>query len=187
MLIVRLDRAVQNSGRLSAVCEKALHKIFRTKLSEEILLCIISAAAAGFLAFDLSRGGLLYIVSAAVMCAVWSLCALLCGFRRQWGWGVFAAAFWLLPQLFIYRADNVVTFAEYDKTVDIIGKISHIFVTDSIGLFCGGENPEKAAVITAVVILVAVEILMVAGMLLREHMRYSDFYCAFREDNPQYK
>lgn len=189
-MLHKLDRLISEHKRLSDLCGEILHIAFKAKLSEEILLCVIATATAGFLATDAASQTsapqyYLYIAALAVMCAVWICCAFLCGFRRKWGFGAFAAAFWLLPQLFIYRADNVMTMAEYDKTVDIIGRASHLLVTDSIEAFCGTDA--RAAVIAAVVILIAAEIVMVLGMLLREQMRYLDFYCAFRGENPQYE
>ena len=188
MLAAKFDKAAAENKRLADFSAALLHRIFKTRLSEEIMLCLVATATAGF-AFSSGYGQteMLYIPAFAVMCAAWLTAALLCGFRRKWGFGVFAAVFWLLPQLFIYRADSVQTMMEYDKGVDVIGRASSILVRDSLGAFRFGDTPEQTVLFAAVGVLIAAELVMVVGMLIREQVKNSDFYCDFRDGNPQYE
>lgn len=188
MLTAKFDRAAAENKRLADFSAAVLHRIFKARLSEEIILCIMASAAAGFAsASAYEQNEFMYMPVFVAMCAAWIFSALLCGFRRQWGFGVFSAVFWLLPQLFIYRSDSVQTMMEYDKAVDVIGRASKILVQDSLSAFRIGDDPEQAVLFAAVGVLIAAELVMVVGMLLREQIKNSDFYCDFRDDNPQYE
>lgn len=176
MLGAALDGFAARHKRFAKYAEKRIYLFFSTNMTANVCACCFSAFGAGLIGAYCGSEAL-YIIAFAVMAVLWAQASLLSGFRRQWFFLFFAAAFLLLPHLFIDAADNETRAAQLTALGDVLAYISRFISEHSLALLRKAGLDGFSA---AIAFLGCSALLWTAGFYIRLNARHSRFYCKTR-------
>lgn len=170
--------AFSDSPLRSRIIERRLILLFRTKTSENAALCTAVSFACGLSAIAAEPIRRFYPLFFGGMLLVWAAAALSAGFLRQWFFPLFAAAFHLLPHLFIDAAQSPTRSEEFTALNDALALLGELiaeaapsFLTERFGI---------GRLTYSEFFLIGVALLFLLGFLLRRQARGSRFYCEAR-------
>ena len=170
--------AFSDSPLRSRIIERRLTLLFRTKTSENAALCAAVSFACGLSAIAAEPLRRFYPLFLSGMLLVWAAAALSAGFLRQWFFPLFAAAFHLLPHLFIDAAQSQTRSEEFTALNDALALLGELIAKAAPSLLTGyfgiGRLPYSEF------FLIGVAFLFLLGFLLRRQARGSRFYCEAR-------
>ncbi len=118
--------AFSDSPLRSRIIERRLILLFRTKTSENAALCAAVSFACGLSAIAAEPIRRFYPLFLGGMLLVWAAAALSAGFLRQWFFPLFAAAFHLLPHLFIDAAQSPTRSKEFTALNDALALLGEL-------------------------------------------------------------
>lgn len=170
--------AFSDSPLRSRIVERRLILLFRTKTSENAALCAAASFACGLSAIAAEPIRRFYPLFLVGMLLIWAAAALSAGFLRQWFFPLFAAAFHLLPHLFIDAAQSATRSEEFTALNDALALLGELiaeaapsFLTERFGI---GRLP------CSEFFLIGIAFLFLLGFLLRRRARGSRLYCEAR-------
>lgn len=170
--------AFSDSPLRSRIIERRLILLFRTKTSENAALCAAVSFACGLSAIAAEPIRRFYPLFLGGMLLVWAAAALSAGFLRQWFFPLFAAAFHLLPHLFIDAAQSPTRSKEFTALNDALALLGELIaeaapslLTERLGI---GRLPYSEF------FLIGIAFLFLLGFLLRRQARGSRVYCEAR-------
>ena len=176
MLGAALDGFAARHKRFAGYAEKRIYLFFSTNMTANVCACCACTFGAGLIgAYCCAER--LYIIAFVIMAVLWAQASLLSGFRRQWFFLFFAAAFLLLPHIFIDAADNETRAAQLTALGDVLAYISRFISEYSLALLrkAGLEGLSATGAF-----LGCSAFLWAAGFYIRLNARHSRFYCKTR-------
>lgn len=173
MNYLKFDKTITSHKLLNKFFQSRIKAFFSTTTAENLAFPVFSSFVCGFIVTCGNENQLwLKIFSFAVMVLSWLLGALLSGFLKRFHFAFFAAAFHLLPYIFINPANTNST--QINK---ILIYLSEFAVINQAKLIApSGLTPFKFSAGLAA----ASAILVFAGYVIRKNARSSKEYCRAR-------
>ncbi|MGN0578684.1 MAG: hypothetical protein ACI4J4_08690 [Ruminiclostridium sp.] len=176
MLGAALDGFTARHKRFAGYAEKRIYLFFSTNMTANVCACCACTFGAGLIgAYGGSEWA--YILAFSVMAVIWAQASLLSGFRRQWFFLFFAAAFLLLPHIFIDAADKETRAAQLTALGDVLAYISRLIPEYSLALL---QKAGLEGLSATGAFLGCSAFLWAAGFYIRLNARHSRFYCKTR-------
>ena len=176
MLGAALDGFTARHKRFAEYAGERIYLFFSTNMIANVCACCACTFGAGLIG-AYSGSELLYIIAFVIMAVLWAQASLLSGFRRQWFFLFFTAAFLLLPHLFIDAADNETRAAELTALGDVLAYISRFIPGYSLALL---QKAGLDSLSATFVFLGGSVFFWVSGFYIRLNARHSRFYCKTR-------
>lgn len=170
--------ALSDSPFFTRIAERRLKLLFRTKTSENAALCAAAGFACGLSAIAAEPLRRFYPIFLAGMLLIWAAAALSAGFLRQWFFPVFAAAFHLLPHLFIDAAQSPTRSREFTALNDALALLGGLTAEAAPSLLT--ERFGIGRLLYSEIFLAGVAFLFLLGLFLRRRARDSRLYCEAR-------
>lgn len=170
--------AGSDSPLRSRIAGRRLALLFRTKTSENAALCAAASFACGLSAIAAEPLRRFYPLFLAGSLLMWAAAALSAGFLRQWFFPVFAAAFHLLPHLFIDAAQSPTRSEEFTALNDALALLGELIAEAAPSLLT--EYFGIGRLLCSESLLIGIAFLFLLGLLLRRQARGSRFYCETR-------
>lgn len=172
MSLSALDRFVTSNVRAASFMQLRVVAFFGTTPAENMAFPAVASLACGFICSEYGSEHYTAIIAVCVMILSWILSSLLSGFLRRWYFIPYAAAFNLLPYLFISEAEKggeqineILAFATSVISETAVSPLS------SLGLN-GFTVSAIIAGLSALCVLI--------GFYIRKNARSSRAYCKIR-------
>ncbi len=166
------DRIVTSNIRAASFVQLRVEAFFGTSGAENLAFPAAASLACGFICTEKGADHPLTIAALCVMLMAWLLGGLLSGFLRRWYFIPYAAAFNLLPYLFISNAET--GGSQTDKILAFGTRlVSETAVSPLLWL-------ELDSFILSAIIAAASALCVVIGFYVRKNARSSRAYCKIR-------
>ena len=172
MRLSALDRFVTSNIHAASFMQLRVVAFFGTTPAENIAFPAIASVACGFICMEYGTEHFLSIAALCIMLLSWVLSSLLSGFLRRWYFIFYAAAFNLLPYLFISEAEK-----ESSQINEILAYSTRLISETAVSPLSslGADAFNVSAVIAAVS-----AVCVLAGAYIRKNARSSRAYCKIR-------
>lgn len=98
----------------------------------------------------------IYSTAVIIIClCVWLVLSFISGAKKKWGFAVFSAIFWIIPQVIIYMANDGPEFCRKSITMYLLSEFSDIIINSTATKICDVIGVGTIA-FTAIVVLLCV-------------------------------
>jgi hypothetical protein len=155
-------------------------RIFRSRFTEDFAFLLAVTLAAAFYLFEkaLPLGGEIALTLSVSTLVAWIWVSFTSGFMRRRVFLIFTLIYWLLPQFFIIRFEDI-PIREYTTTLHISSRVSGLLVraplnsvSDLLGL---------NSFITGMFLLLLCVVAFLSGFIYRDKCKSRHWYRTFRE------
>lgn len=173
MISTAVDKLTALHPSFAEYCKRRIEYFFDTSDGRNIAVCAVSGIAAGIWA---GFGSPVMAYAAAVIAVLaWVQASVLAGFLRQWFFAVFAAAYFMLPYVFVIPTGSEAE-AEADSFQRTLSELMINVPLLPMELIAGDGDPFFVSLALFGVFF----LLFALGAGIRGRAKRSDFYCRTR-------